>query len=353
MQIHATNISGLGASQVVISFLESFEKSDEILGSHIYLPQTGALSNYKSKKGTVKTFNRYFPNGVSRFLECFFSKFLFPNIPTIVLGDIPLRGIKDQIVLVHQPNLVYPRVNDFSSRSIKFRVNRFLFLINNRFAKKIIVQTGAMASQLINSYTKIKEKVLIIPQPAPNWLDLKRDRSFGFDDKVKLFYPAAVYAHKKHDFLLKFNSYCVKNNVDSSKFEIWLTLTEDEFEEFKEISFIKNLGRLNAKKMNLFYQKSDALLFLSSMESYGFPLIEALTINLPIITVDFPYSKWLCENEAYYFEPYKEDSLMKAISLFCEEYKNGKLPDYYSLLLKFPRTWDEITFKFYRALFEK
>lgn len=351
MQIHATNIHGLGASQVVISFLESFGKMEAINRTTIYLPDNGVLSEYTSQKGVIKKFKRKLPNGVSRLFECMFSRFFFSNEPTIVLGDIPLRGIKNQVVLVHQPNLIYPSVNSFSGKSLTFKISRFLFRINQHYAKKIIVQTGAMAEDMIKSYPKIKDKVFVLPQPVPNWL--KRDKvNSRRKGKIILFYPAAFYPHKKHEFLLDVNFYCNESGVKLSDIEIWLTLSEEEFEPYKEIKFLKNLGRLNSKEMNLFYQKADALLFLSSMESYGLPLIEALTINLPIIAVDFNYSKWMCEEQAYYFEPYCEASFVNILNVFKEDFKKGKCPDYSSVLTKFPKSWDFVTSNFQNALIQ-
>lgn len=351
MVIHATNIHGLGASEVVKSFLESALNIEELNSSIIYLPVTGILKDYSPQYKNIRRYKRISPNGISRFLECVFSNFIFPNKPTIVLGDIPLRGIKNQVVLVHQPNLVYPKINSFSSKSLKFRINRFLFSINHKYAKNIIVQTGAMAQDLIRSYPKIKDKVIVSPQPVPNWLEkVKKIKVSGDKKKIKLFYPAAFYHHKKHDFLLKLNDYCNLNHLNLDDVEIWLTLQDEEFKPFESINWIKNLGRLNAEKMNSYYQKADTLLFLSSMESYGLPLIEAITLSLPVLTVDFPYSRWVCENQGYYFEPYSEKSFLIGLNKLLDDLKGEKRLDYTEQMSKFPNSWDDIVKVFLKSL---
>ncbi|SNR74633.1 Glycosyltransferase involved in cell wall bisynthesis [Lutibacter agarilyticus] len=352
MQIHATNILGLGASQVVKSFLDSASNMGKLNSLKIYLPLKGPLSSYKPATGSVIRYKRIFPNGFSRFFECFFSKFIFPNVPTIVLGDIPLRGIRDQIVLVHQPNLIYPRINRYSGKSLNFRISRFLFSINHKFAKKIIVQTGAMATNLILSYPKIKDKVTVCPQPVPNWLDKKNGDMNVVNDKKKkiLFYPAAFYTHKKHDFLLKINDYCESNNIELNDVEVWLTLFDEEFKPFESIKWIKNLGRLNAEEMNTYYNKADALLFLSCAESYGLPLIEAITLNLPVLTVDLPYSRWICENEGYYYRPYSEASFLMSLKKLLNDLKLNMKPDYSKTITKFPDSWDEVVKVFFKSI---
>lgn len=349
-QIHASNINGLGACQVVISFLEASSNLNKLDNTTIFLTNNDTFNNFRSRAGVVKFYHRNLPNSISRFLECIFSRFFFNDVPTIVLGDIPLRGINDQIVLVHQSNLVYPKINNFSGKSLKFKINRFLFSINHKYAKKIIVQTGAMADEMIQSYPSLKNKIVVIPQPVPTWLKVGESALLPKDSKIHLFYPSAFYPHKKHDFLLKVNEYCIVNNINCNDFEIWLTLKDDEFEEFKSIKFLKNLGRLNAEEMNEFYKKADGLLFLSSMESYGLPLIEALTINLPIIVADFSYSRWVCEDAAYYFQPYDEQSFLSVVNSFIIDFKLGNKKDYSHVLKKFPKQWEEVVSEFHHLL---
>jgi len=344
MQIHATNIQGIGASQVVKSFLNSCSKMGYIDFSEVYLPSVGYLSSYNPEKGIIKRYIRIFPNGISRVIECLFSAFIFSNENTIVLGDIPLRGITNQIVLVHQANLIYPKINSYSGKGLNFRISRLLFSLNHKYAKKIIVQTGAMADELIRSYPQIKDKVIISPQPVPDWLNKNEVfvNNVKGKNKIILFYPVAYYPHKKHNFLFLIDNYLKENNIDFGNIDIWLTLSETDFESFKSIKFVKNLGILSDEEMNIYYNKADALLFLSSIESYGLPLIEAITLNLPIITVDFSYSRWVCEDQAYYFEPYSEVSFLKAIDKLLLDNDLKKTPNYLQILKKFPNSWDEV-----------
>jgi len=351
MQIHATNINGLGASQVVKSFLEALGKSGDLVKYTIFLPETGVLSSFKLEEGIFIKYRRILPNAISRFVECVCSVFFFSNKPTIVLGDIPLRGIKNQIVLVHQPNLVYPKINPYSSKKINFRISRFLFAINHKFAKKIIVQTGAMAIDLIKSYPKIKHKVIVSPQPVPNWLNIGLKENHNHSkNNIHFFYPAAFYPHKKHDFLLKVDKYCRLYTHDMSNIKVWLTLTEDEFKPYESVKWLENLGRLDTEEMNNYYNKADALLFLSSMESYGLPIIEALTINLPIVVADFSYSTWLCEEAVHYFIPYKEKSFLEALDFQKTDILSEIKPDYNKIMRKFPNSWVDVVDVFQKAL---
>lgn len=350
MQIHATNINGLGASQVIISFLDSFSKKEDFKKFEVILPTKGILSEYVPKNCKVHRYKRFLPNSLSRAFELLFSRFLFKNRPTIVLGDIPLRGIENQIVLVHQPNLIYPSINSNSGKSIKFKVNRFLFKINQKFAKKIVVQTSVMAEELIASYPKIKNKVVVLPQPVPNWLKKNKKKKIKHKNEITLFYPSAFYPHKKHDFLIKINEFVKKNSVDTNFFKIYVTLKQEEFQVYQNIDFVKNLGRLNKIQMNKKYQEVDCLLFLSSAESYGLPLAEAIAIDLPILCADFKYSRWMCENFGYYFVPYEVESFLKTLNKLKIDIKSDNLKSRDNALKKFPLSWDDVVQSFQNLL---
>ena len=228
MQIHATNINGLGASQVITSLLDSLLKNKDCHDVEIYLPETGFLKSYHPKNAIVKRYQRKLPNSISRLFECFFSRLYFKDKPTIVLGDIPLRGLNNQIVLVHQSNLIKPSINPYTAKSLNFKVNRLLFTLNHRYAKTIIIQTGAMAEEMSASYPGIKDKILILPQPAPNWLTFNKIKAIP-KNKIILFYPAAFYPHKKHQFLNLIDDYFKNKGLEDSDFEIWLTLKDEEF----------------------------------------------------------------------------------------------------------------------------
>lgn len=349
MFIHASNTTGLGASQVIISFIQSACKLGLLENSNVYLPSDGPLSNFCIGDLKIIRYKRYLPNSISRSIECLCAKYIFPrNQLTIVLGDLPLRGIKNQIVLVHQPNLVSPKVNPYSSKSFKYRMLRILFRYNIKYAKKIVVQTGVIADELIKSYPSIKDKTFVIPQPAPGSFSLNNENSKVIDRNgpITFFYPAAGYSHKNHNFLILLNDYFNYHGITDINFKVWLTLTEEEYLPYKNITFIKNLGRLNYEEVLKTYNECDALLFLSHSESYGLPLVEAMKFSLPILVVDLDYSKWMCNDKAYYFKHNQIESFLNAKTELIADLLKGISPDYNKELEKFPWSWDEVVLKF-------
>ncbi len=70
------------------------------------------------------------------------------------------------------------------------------------------------------------------------------------------------------------------------------------------------------------------------------PLVEAIYLNLPILTIKRDYSEWMCEESAYYFEDAK--SFKKSLKQLNEDLKNGGLKSLEKPKEKFKFSWDEI-----------
>jgi hypothetical protein len=348
MFIHATNITGVGASFVITSFIDAASEMGILDNSQIYLPADGPLGNYSSKKGYIFRYKRYLSNSYSRIIECIFSRFIFPKSEKIiVLGDLPLNGLKNQIVLVHQPNLVYPAINNLSSKKITYRIFRAIFNSNLKYVKQFIVQTEVMADELQRSYPKIIGRVKVVPQPVPNWFMQGTKTNNKQRGKIlTLFYPAAGYPHKNHQLLIELNDLIQKDKINQISFEVYVTLSSEEYTPYKDIKFVKNLGRLNPSEVLERYQNCDALLFLSRMESYGLPLVESLKLGLPIVCVDLPYAKWMCGENAYYFSHKSPQSLVDSLIKLDFDLSQNLKPNYENELLKFPKSWSDVVVEF-------
>lgn len=342
--IHATNINGRGAINLVNSLIPEIINQSKNKFIYIYVSRNNNLKIENFCKSNVKLirYNRILPNKLSRLFECFFFKFSLKEKGLfIVLGDIPLRGIKNQILLLHQPNL-FNTINSFSSSDLNFSIIRYVFKLNFKYVSHVIVQGEYMKNQLIKLIPTSKDKVSIIKQPLPiEYLN----SNFHFNlqkeinlDKLILFYPALNYIHKNHKLLSEIS------NSSSKKLPVKeLILTIDERDNpNEELNFIKCIGFCETSKCISYYLKSDALLFLSIKESYGFPLIEAMYFGLPIICPDLPYAIELCGSQAIYFDPNNSTSLISAIEKLSLKLKSGWRPNWKNQLNLIPPNWGEV-----------
>jgi glycosyltransferase involved in cell wall biosynthesis len=345
VRLHLTNVVGAGASQLLQSLLPALENDPWVRIDRIDLPDRGTLAHYQTVRSSTLTrvYKRLLPNVLSRMLECLWLSAKFDGpIPLLVLGDIPLRCKSPQTVFVQQSNLLEPVEWHWSFNSIKFWVSRTIFRMNITRARAFIVQTDWMHDALIASYPTLDGKVHVVAQPVPSWLlneNLhRRARTYPEIDRLHLIYPAAHYPHKNHSLLA---------DLESGKAYEWpveeLTLTLDpKLNPAPEVPWIRCKGFLSPFQMVEAYEKADALLFLSREESFGFPLVEAMFIGLPIICPDLPYAHTLCGDQAIYFDVGSLLSLRGAVQELNNRLKSGWWPDWSEQLLPIPKNWETV-----------
>jgi glycosyltransferase involved in cell wall biosynthesis len=260
----------------------------------------------------------------------------------LVLGDIPLRCVGRQTVFVQTPLLTNSAGTNRRIGATKYWIARCLFRLNARFASAFIVQTEAMKNALSETYPDIAGRLHVIGHPAPEWLlsaGLKRNSLIPHDAPgLELFYPAAGYPHKNHRLL---------SQIDNNDRSAWpissLTLTiGEELHPNRSIGWIRCVGRLEPQAVLERYRTVDGLLFLSLSESFGFPLVEAMWIGLPIICPELPYSRILCGDEAIYFDPEDIGSLHTAVTELQARLEDGWWPNWSEALKKIPASWEDV-----------
>jgi len=343
IRVHLTNVVGAGASQLLLSLLPALEANRNTHVEALYLPDKGPLRGHlpADRETQCVTYRRRLPNALSRILECtIFGGRFNGTTPLLVLGDLPVRCTAQQVVFVQTTHLVHASTSNSLSSSIKFGIARLLFALNQRYVSAFIVQTEFMRSALLAAYPALQGRVHIVAQPVPAWLlenkEPHHSRPITESSGLKLFYPAAAYPHKNHQLLAQ-----VSDSAQWPLESLLLTL-EPSANPSPETEWIKCTDFLSAQQMRQAYADTDALLFLSLTESYGFPLIEAMFIGLPIICPNLPYARALCGDQAIYFEASDIQSLRHACLELKTRLLNGWQPDWRAQINGLPQDWDSV-----------
>ena len=341
LRLHLTNVAGLGATQLLLSLLPSLERNVKVIISDIHLPDRGPLAKYRTIQDTAiaKIYHRFLPNALSRVLECLLFSRRFDGVtPLLVFGDIPLRCNAPQTVFVQTPHLLKKKFH-WNINGLKFAISRKIFSINAKFARAFIVQTTFMQKALAASYPSIANKIHVVAQPAPLWLLASFPRPhIKHVGKLNLIYPAAGYPHKNHKLL---------KDINMGMVGVWpvnilkITLPVEDHPA-PNTSWIQCVGLLSQPEMIKAYGDADGLLFLSTDESYGLPLVEAMFMELPIICPDLPYAHAICGEGAIYFDPLSIDSLFDAVSILQSRLENGWRPNWTIQMSAIPRNWEEV-----------
>ena len=342
VRIYITNVTGLGATKLLQSLLPCIEKSNRFESCQILLPETGVLSEYIPINLTTETsiFKRNLPYLLSRGLECLFPDQRYNDgTPILVLGDIPLRILKgNQVVFLQSSLLVKPWLKINKISELKYLISKLIFYFNLRYVSAVVVQTSVMKDKLIALFPISAEKVYVLPQPVPEWIkkEIKTNETdvYTSDNKLNLIYPAAYYPHKNHILLNKIDP--LTQDWPSLK----LTLTIDEtMNTATSINWLHCSGQLDQNALLKAYHDSDAMLFLSKEESFGFPLIEAMYLGLPIVCPDLPYARVLCGDDAIYFDPNDIESLRLNIKILKNRLIDGWQPNWNKQIKKIPENW--------------
>lgn len=350
--VHAANLSGFGAQQVVVSLLDALSASGGLRDSVIDVTEVVGqkAAGWQAGGAEVRFCRRVLPNSVSRLGECLFARRehrLYSHC--LVLGDVPLPGVQRQTVLVHQPNLVSPGLNAYSSREFRYRVLRWVFKRNTRFAHAFVMQTRVMQKQMLESYPELSGRIVVMPQPAPNWLT-KRDavrRLHANGQRLRLFYPAAGFRYKNHVLLKSMDN----STHLAQPVELTVTLTSAEQSRLGlPGGWLRNVGKVDPCDCLKIYEQSDAVFFPSLLESYGLPLVEAMVLGLPVVCSDLPYARWVCEEQAIYFDSSSPTAAWQAIRELQRRLDSGWQPDWSQALSKLPKDWDEVARRFLEVM---
>lgn len=250
------------------------------------------------------------------------------------------KGSK-QIVLQHNIHYLLeenPYCNLGIKKIIIYKLQKFLFKLTTLYNPHFVVQLNYMKDLLIKYSKKSSDRITVVNMiPAKNFFLNHTNYSSQFLLQKELFYknkrqfnyffPANYYPNKNHSILIPLAEFIQKENLPISIF-----ITIDELDYIKLMlsnnklkKIIINLGNVEYKYIRFFFHQMNYLFFPTSSESYGLPYVESIMSSLPIITTDYPFSREICRDCAYYFNEYDFNSLYKVVICSVNSKKYSQL----------------------------
>lgn len=294
IDIHMANVVGLGAKEYVKGLLNQIELEKDI-SVHTIFQHSSSVKNNEFKSHKV-VYKHYRFGIVSRFIEvCFWFLMSRSRNDLLVLGDLPLNTKVKQYVLCHQA-LIFHNFSIFDFNYWKFLLFRNLFKIFLKTEDVVLVQSLQMKNKVLKLIdNKSRVEIIKIDSKSAMWPSFQRTARHKVsrsDNKIRMIYPAANYEHKNHLFV---------NHIGQSE-EVEILFTIGPGEVKFESPYVKCIGKLSRIDLFKIYRKTDALLFLSSCESLGLPLLEAIKCNIPVLCPYVDYSQTFSSDNCIFFD---------------------------------------------------
>lgn len=226
---------------------------------------------------------------------------LFPFISVVVnLSNYGLCLGSKHRVYFQNSNLLEIQDTQLRTGRANF-LNRFLLRSCVRNARKIVVQTAVVRSELETMFGRdLRAPVEVcLPKVVVPMMKDGDHRYFQFQG----FYPTSTLAYKRNDLAVSSHRYL--------KEELGLVITIEPDEQ--DLENVHNVGVLEQSEVYRYYANSDYLLFTSEVESLGLPLLEAISLGKPAVLPDLAYCREIYDEAAVYFSDFEPSAIAAAI----------------------------------------
>lgn len=211
---------------------------------------------------------------------------------------------------------------------------RQIFIKSNflKLANKIIVNSNYLKQDLRKNYNIDVDKII----PVPFWVGIRPIKckpNYQFKNYLKIGCPGRLEEVKNQRILLNALSNCNTNVkvhlyfAGDGKDKEYLIQTIEQLKLKDRVSF---LGVLNIKQMQDFYNNMDIIVLPSKFEAFGLVLIEALSLNRPVLVSNkfgaLNYIKDVEFNKNYTFDPNDVEDLSAKLN---EMISSKKMEGYY------------------------
>jgi len=208
-------------------------------------------------------------------------------------GIVPSRSRRTTLLTVHDVQyLTYPEY--FSRHKLKYLQNRVPSSIIR--ANAVAVPSVYVAATLVESFGVSPDKIQVVRHGVTDSLGTQATpeaglrKRFGLGNADVLFMPAMTHPHKNHDFLLQL----LATRWTSPNLRLVFAGGEGRSESAVQKRIVDlgvgdrvvRIGRVAPHDRDGLIKMAMALVFPSSYEGFGAPMLEAMKLGTPVIASD-------------------------------------------------------------------
>jgi glycosyltransferase involved in cell wall biosynthesis len=240
-----------------------------------------------------------------------------------ITNYLPLRRLPTPTVLLVQHAGHFSRRFDELNRQALRRPDRVAaWRIKTRWversvrtASEVTVQTSALADAIAKQTGRLRERIHVIPH-GPGLVTLAPIVRAKLGDRpVRIGYITKWGVQKNFDVLFDAASRLISQG---RSIRLVLTLRKDLRENVHAIQrakvagldqVLENVGEIDSSAISALYDSLDLFAFPSLIESFGFPLVEAMAKGLPVVAADTPGNREIAGDSALFFPPTNAEAL--------------------------------------------
>lgn len=326
--VYAVNVHSGGGASLLSAILEEFLEVDELV---LFCDQRMCLPPSINSRISVNTVE---PSLVERLRAERKLRDLAQNKDVVLaFGNLPpVYSLTAKVVLFLQNRYLVDPKMPLAGFNVSARLRIFLerMWLRSRICNvdRVIVQTQTMSELFELAFGRPAEVIALRPIHESKRTSVVKGSTTS-QKQYDFVYVSSGEPHKNHRVLIEAWVCLAKSGFKPS---LALTLDLDKNKEILELvnasndnfgTKIINLGQLVADDVEAVYQSSAALIFPSTGESFGLPLLEAAEQGLPILAGELDYVRDLVD-PVESFDPRSPRSIARAVMRFL------KLPSYTS-----------------------
>ena len=317
--VHAPNVHQGGGRVLLLALLRALD------GRHPYSAQLDARFAAEVELAHATALIRVEPSIAQRLAaEVRLRRLAQPGDRVLCFGNLPPLFRQRSRVILYLQNRYLIEAAPTSGFALAVRIRlaaeRMWLKSRIRTVDSMLVQSPSMQREAEKQLGMRARILSFAPQSAAT---ARHDGMRPDTAHAVFLYVASGEPHKNHARLIDAWRLLA---MDGLRPTLWLTLDPQAYPALVELAEqgrlrhgldIRNAGTASAPRLAQLYREADALIYPSTMESLGLPLIEARGAGLPILAAERDYVRDVADPEQS-FDPESPISIARAVRRFLE-----------------------------------
>jgi glycosyltransferase involved in cell wall biosynthesis len=330
--INGINSKSAGGKSILNNYLSLLSSSYQKHNYLILCPSRTDYLKYENESIHILNSHKIISNALLApiIYRVYLDKLLHDNSVDLVfnMGDLIIHTSTPQVYLFDWAFAVYQDHEIWGMMDWKSKLNRKIKLLLFKQAinkvATVIAQTGIIKDKLVEQYNLNNVHVIENAVSLDNFED-ETNFDWRLPKSKNLLYLTHYYPHKNLEILLPLAVVIKEKGLD---YKLILTIDPEQHPKAKELldkvkelglnDIIINVGSVSMALVPSLYKQCDALLMPTLLESFSGTYVEALFHKIPIFTTNADFSKAVCKNAAFYFDPHDENSILKQLEYAFE-----------------------------------